>query len=836
MRWILLAVSALCLSLWVFFGNYPGPLGLPVPALGQFIYPATGFWHNANGHLVRPLTGDIDLEAALAKGSVAYDDRGVPHIFAPDLESAIFLQGFVTARDRLWQMDISTRSTGGRLAEVLGPKLIDRDTRQIRHGYRAAARLTEQTWKAKFPRDYHLAEVYADGVNAFIDQLDPNDYPLEFKLLDYAPEPWNVYKSALTTKGMSQSMTDRWSDAQATKALQELGREDFDELFPAINPKQTPIVPAGTPFNFNVAVPRIKEPANLANAGKDGFSGLEKSINSQESSTLLSTISPATLKSSKAIEDPYPFSYHPANGSNNWAVAGSKSTTGKPMLASDPHLNLTLPSIWYEIQIHTPQFNCRGVSLPGLPLIIIGFNDDIAWGMTNGGVDVTDWYRIKWADEARRTYLLDSTVNQVNFVTDTLRIKDSEPQTITTPWTVWGPVPETDTASIYYNLAKQQVALFTPTDRPGSELSAMLGAMQAKNYADFKAAMENYFDPIMNFALATRDGDISILSNGYFPIRNKEQGRFILDGSDSRNDWQGYVPYAHLPESKNPQRGYVASANQRQTDETYPYAYQGSYPDNRARTINRKLSQLKTVSQREMKDMQLNSFSIEAEELLPLLLARINRQQLDQEGKALFQLLAEWDYTFLADSRAAAYYEDWRKRVYELTTDELGAQNELPYLERWRMIALLRNAPNHLVFDIKETPARETAATITQRAFDEMLEEDKALPAWSDTRKTYIRHLGLVPGLGTDLLTTNGQSDTPNAIGNTNGPSWRMVVELGERPRAWGVLPGGPSGNPASVYYDAGVADWAKGRYYELARWADEAEAKRKATSWLTFH
>ncbi|MEM9837067.1 MAG: penicillin acylase family protein [Bacteroidota bacterium] len=821
MRWILLAVSALCLSLWIFFGNYPGPGGLPVPALGSFIYPTTGFWRNARPQLIQPHSGQIELNHPDAKGTVVYDDRGVPHIFAPNLEAAVFLQGYVTAKDRLWQMDISTRSTGGRLAEVLGKKLIERDRRQIRHGYRAAARNSEATWQQYFPEDYALTSTYTAGINAFIAQLSPEDYPLEFKLLDYAPEPWSVYKSALVTKGMSQSMTDRWTDAQASKALQAFGPETYKVLFPEDNPRLSPIVPNGTPFDFAEKPLRKKEIANPST-----HTGNNTPVYGQQQ--------PIDNSEEGVDETAFPFSYHPQNGSNNWVVAGSKSATGKPILASDPHLNLTLPSIWYEVQIHTPELNCRGVSLPGLPLIVIGFNDHIAWGMTNGSVDVTDWYTIDWVDEEMNYYTLDSVKTAVNWVSDTMRIKGEADQIITTPWTHWGPVPEMDTAALYYGLAKQQVSLFAPKDRRSSEISAVKGAMAATNYTEFRAAMSAYYDPIMNFAYGDRAGNISLLSNGYYPLRPNQQGRFAQDGSLTKNDWQGYIPYEHLPESFNPKRGFVSSANQRQTDTTYPYHYVSNYSNWRSRIINRRLSQLKDVNQRSMKELQLNAYSVLAEDLLPLLLAKINRQQLDQEGKRIFQLLSEWNYTYTAESQAASYFEVWRRKVYGLTVDELGRENGLPYLTTWNWINLIRERPNHNIFDIRETDSKETAAILAQRAFDEMLEEE-ALPNWSQQRGTHIRHLGLVPGFGSDALTTGGHFSAPNAINTTHGPSWRMVVELGENPRAWGVLPGGPSGNPASPLYEAGVSEWAKGRYYELNRWNDLAEAEAKGTAILTF-
>ncbi|MEL6355845.1 MAG: penicillin acylase family protein, partial [Bacteroidota bacterium] len=301
-------------------------------------------------------------------------------------------------------------------------------------------------------------------------------------------------------------------------------------------------------------------------------------------------------------------------------------------------------------------------------------------------------------------------------------------------------------------------------------------------------------------------------------------------------DWQGYIPFEHLPESHNPQRGYVASANQRQTGNNYPYAYRGSYPDWRGRYINRKLTQLRRGGQREMKELQLDAHSILAEELMPLLLARINRNALTGEARGVFQLLADWDYTFRGTSRAATFFERWRRRVYELTTDEIKRKDGYLSLSTWRWIELLRQQPEHPIFDIVETESKETAAILTQRAFDELMEDwPLSFPEWSEERNTHIPHLAQFPGFGSELLEGDGHFSAPNAITGGHGPSWRMVVELGDFPRAWGILPGGPSGNPGSPFFAAGVEEWNKGRYFSLDLWTDEAEARSKAAQTLTF-
>lgn len=839
MKYINLAVSGTILIAWLIFGNYPGPAGLPLPAPGEFFHPQKGFWRNSRPKLSeRKGKQSLELNHPLAKGSVHFDELGIPHIFAPDMESAAFLQGYVSAADRLWQMDISTRSTEGRLSEVLGNRTLARDSMQIRRGFRQAARNETDTMAANFPEDLRVLEAYAAGVNTWIGQLEPADYPIEYKLLDHAPLRWSPYRTALLMKGMSQSLSSRYTDAAATRTIRDLGEDVFNAFYPNRFPGDSPIVPDDG---------RYKKAA-----GTQLPSGAEVQAQSQVSVTSLllrTPPAPATspYKSSSDETNHYdavstePYTLmptHPDNGSNNWAVAGSRSNTRHPILASDPHLALTLPSIWYEIQITIPGVNARGVSLPGAPGIIMGFNDHIAYGETNVGHDVTDWFRIEWTDSARTHYLLDGKKTPARIITDTLLLKGSDPLIIRTPWTVFGPVPYTD--GPYANQAMRYLGHDAPgkSVRPHTMAGTFLALMRAENYEDYVEALKGYIDPAQNFIFAAKTGDIAIRPNGGFPLRAPGQsGRFTAPGNTLTNNWRGYIPFSERPVHKNPVRGFVSSANQTTTGPNYPYPYTGGFDEYRGRFINRYLDRETTMNQRKMKDLQLSSHSLLAEELTPLLIARINRTALTDEGHALLRLISEWDYRCEGESRAATLFERWRTKVYDLTFDEMPIDSGYLRPEDWKLTELLRNDARNAIFDIQATRGfKETAATLTQRAFDEIEEElaGKQPEMWADYRNTYVRHLGAIPGFGSKMIRTGGARFAPRVLSSGHGASWRMVVELGPTPRAWGTLPGGASGNPASEFYDNCLSDWENGRYHELVRWKDEEEAARKATSsWM---
>ncbi|MEM7571908.1 MAG: penicillin acylase family protein [Bacteroidota bacterium] len=810
MRWMWPTIGAFCLGAWIYFGNYSGPAGLPLPALGEFVNPTTGFWRNSHPALTQKSNQSITSGGYV--GEIAYCEREVPHIFADELLAVVYLQGYTTAHDRLWQMDLTTRAVEGRLAEILGERLLPRDRAQIREGYREAASRASANWAEHFPEEYALLEAYSQGVNDYLAQLQPKDYPIEFKLLEYAPEPWSPYRSALVVKSMAQSLSSRASDVAATYSRQQLGIDRFLDYYPERNPRQSPIISPSVVYDFEpVDTSEGKLPTATISEQGSLSSGLshQKVWIDGHLSTLLDTAQAPDMR---------PMRPHPFNGSNNWAVAGSRSGTGLPILANDPHLSLTLPSIWYEIQLTvTDGPSCRGVSLPGLPLIVIGFNQDVAWGITNAGHDVKDWHQISWVDEQHERYYFEGDVLNVSYRYDTIAVKGAEPLIEKTPWTVWGPIVDTAANSQYAWLAMHSLAHETATDRPHGEFGVFRKLLESRSLEEMEAALVGFQDPSSNFVLSSREGDIAMRPSGAFPLRAPGQGKFVLGGDRADYGWAGQIPPEHRPAQVNPRRGFVSSANQRTTAADYPYYYLGGFDDYRGRYLNRKLAQGESFNQRAMKELQQDAYSLLAEELLPLLLARVDRDNLDAEQRNILQLLGDWDYTYRTQSQAPAFFNRWRDRAYRLTVDEIPRDSGYLSIEYWRWIEWLRSEPEHPIFDIQETETRETAARITQRAFDEVLEEwADSQTNWGEERNTRIPHLGRIPGMGSGLITSSGSPYSLNSIKSGHGPSWRMVVEMGSPPEAWGVIPGGSSGNPGSPHYDDGLKEWAAGRYYQL--------------------
>lgn len=794
------SLSALLLVILVWVAQTHNPLGSPLPALGSLLSPFEGFWQNAEAYHTTDRQS-ISLSNPLGyRATAQIDARGVPHIFAPSLVDAAYLQGYLEARDRLWQMDISVRAVGGELAEILGPDLLERDRQQRRMGFRVAARRALATFEANSETKAVL-DAYTAGVNAYVNQLHPADYPVEFKLLGYTPQPWSPYKTALFFKNMAQVLCMRADDIAASKMRQLFGPDWFAHYYPERNPRQAPIISAGTEWPFTSVLPTKTDTVGLL----------------------------------PSPEADFPPAAPDGIGSNNWAISGSRTQSGKPLLANDMHLNLTLPAIWYELQIHTPQTNTYGVSFPGVPLITIGFNEDIAWGATNVGHDVLDWYEVDWQDADKRRYRLEDSTAAVKMEVDTIRVRGAVADTLRTPWTVWGPVVydslpgEPDKSLAMYWLAHED-----PRLPPVNIFRAFIGLMRARNYEEYRTALTHFSSPALNFAFAARDGDIAMTVAGTFPLRQPQRGGFVQAGQTAAQLWPAYIPTDQVPFERNPARGFVGSANQRSVDANYPYYFLGRFDDYRGRYLHQALGQVENATYEDMQQLQLDNYSLLPADVLPTLLTMLDSNQLTDTAARAYELLVDWDYRFEANEKAPALFSRWWSTFSRATTDEIQAiEGTRLYPEIWRLVELVRDAPTDTLFDIQETPERETAVELARRSFQDMLAnlpqgylENEA--TYGSQRPKLIQHLANLPGFSSDTLYLGGYRQALNAIdGSLHGPSWRVVVALEEEVRAWGVYPGGQSGNPGSPLYETGVAPWAEGRYFELFFMRDSSDQRQ---------
>lgn len=788
-RFLISFTSAL---IFILFLNNPMIFKVNLPPIGSLLSPFVGFWQNAeNVHSFSSFT--LEEESLKEEVKVVFDQEYVPHIFASNANDAFFVQGYIAAKLRLWQMDIATRAASGRLSEVLGERTLAQDIAQRKKQIHKAALKTVEMWK-KNPEEYQYIVSYTEGINSYIKKLKPKDYPLEFKLLGYQPEEWTIGKSALFFKSMAETLSFQHDDIPATFTLAYLGEELYNDLFPDWNPNQSPVIP--NKENYPTSDLAINEMVNYSDISFGGtYTGLL----------------------------PQP---PPNNGSNNWAIGGKKTSSGFPILANDPHLSLTLPAVWYEVQISCPDFNAYGVTFPGIPGILIGFNNEVAWGVTNVGQDVLDWYRINWENDKKERYLLDGNWIDVIEEKEEIFIKGKkEPLVETIKLTHWGSL-------VYPDLAMKWLAIDTPDDRPFSEIGTFVKMMKAKNYLDYREALKGFANPAQNFIFASASDEISLTVTGKLPIKKVYQGKWIADGTLTSNDWKGYIPFEDLPHSFNPEAGFVSSANQHSTYPDYPYYYNGGFDDYRGRILNRFLDEKNNWTVEEVQSLQNNNESILAEEAVPVMLNLLDQNSLDAQGKKVLDILQKWDYHFDADEYAPVYFLEWFEESFKKTFDELDRDVDSVRLmkpEPWRFINLMKDQPDHSIFDFQETEIKETAREIISESWQEMLKNFPDPIRWSDHKQTFIPHLTRIESLGSKPIEIGGYVNALNSIKKTHGPSWRMVVELGPEPKGFGIYPGGQSGNPGSRFFDDRIEDWAKGKYHPLNLYKSFEEAQGNA-------
>ncbi|MBK9223256.1 MAG: penicillin acylase family protein [Saprospiraceae bacterium] len=801
MKFIKLVLSVLASVVWIFSLNHAFKIdGNALPPIGKFLSPALGIWKN----IANPDPGFKSLVSNLpAEGSVYFDDRMVPHIFASSIKDAYFIQGYVHAMHRMWQMDFSTRAAEGRISEIIGEKALEFDKTKRRKGLKESALASLENWK-KYPEVYALIQSYADGYNAYLKAMSKSDLPIEYKLMDFEPELWSPYRSSLFHKSMAEILCGRDQDVELSNARFYFG-DEFNYFFNEMDSLTDPIIPKGTNWNFTS----------------------QNTLQHLKADTSLGYIDWIREPSGSGI------------GSNNWAVGPSKSVTGNPILCNDPHLSLTLPSIWYEQQIQVPEMNVYGVTFPGVPGVVIGFNKDISWGVTNAGWDVMDWYKIKWKDESKSHYELDGKWVETKIRVERIKIKGCNDVLDTVRITNWGPIVFEDMKHKKYGLAMHWIIQDT-FDK--FEFRSFFDLDKGKNYKDYRDAISQFPYPAQNFAFASASGDIGITVQGKMPKKFNQQGRFVQNGSDSKNAWDGFINNENNPASFNPPRGFISSANQRSTDLSFPnYFNNGDFRDYRGTLINRLLSNKEKWSIEDMKALQYNNYSLRAETALPEMLRLLNTDTLDIERQAVFNKLKAWDYNYDSTKIEPVYFDVWFETLYKMVWDEINLDSTkkataLPSDET--TIQFLKEKPNHGYFDLIATPIKEDAKKLVRLAFDSLILMTKNqldVKDWASYKDASIAHLAKIPAFGKYHIRTSGSKDIINAHGKIEGPSWRMIVEMKkDQIHAFGIYPGGQSGNPGSKFYDQMIFNWSKGAYYEL-KFLDSIPVEENAYAKMIF-
>ena len=698
-------------------------------------------------YCIRPLPKTSgSVQAALEKTALATrDDLGVPHIRGSTIEDALFVQGYVTAQDRLWQMDIMRRAAAGELSEVVGRATLelDREARKLR-----IRRLAEEFSRTLPSQDRAYLAAYARGVNRFID-THRNALPIEFTALRYDPRPWSVIDSVCIGLQMIRDLTTNWKDEVAKAGM-------------------------------------------LANGD----------------AKLVAEIFP--VRSGQEI----------APGSNAWAVSGRRTSTGKPILANDPHLQYNFPSTWYMTHLQAPGLNVEGVSLPGLPGVIIGHNDRIAWGITNLGFDVQDLYR-EQIDLNSGRYAFRGTLQQARPERELILIRGEKPVEHTTWVTRHGPIWSNDGSRIF---TMRWIAA-----EPGKFQFPFLELDMARNWDQFRAAMRRLPAPSSNLIYADVDGNIGYQAVGLLPIRRTYDGDVPANGASGDAEWDGFIPFDELPSAFNPPSGVIVSANQNPFPPDYKYRIGGEYgPYYRSQQIRSLLAKARTPE--DMLAIQKDVYSALSQFIAQQVIAAYDKRGAKNASlESGVEVLRKWNGQMEKDESAplitSLVYQQLRRAIGDKASNGKGDLWESrmagPVIER-----ILRERPAEWFRDYDQ---------LLLRCFLDAMEEGRRLqgrdPAqwrYGSYLETTMRHpilgradwIRYLPTLGKFFRVNVGpvlMSGSPTTVKQTTqrlGPSMRFIADLSNWDRSFMNLTLGQSGQLFSSHYSDQWDEYYTGRSF----------------------
>lgn len=789
-----------------------------IPAFSYFLDVWNGAYRTARLAHESSKIEDVRIPTLSAPVSIYRDERNVPHITAQNDLDAVAALGYLIAKERLFQIDFQTRVASGRLSEIFGADRVKTDQFLRRTGMMMGAERTWESVQKNSPQTKAVLEAFTSGVNAYVSGLSEKDYPFEFRLLGYAPEAWSPVKSILVNQLMAFDLT--FQGQLDDVVMEELRGKMGDSAFQALYPNHSVL-----------NVPQSPEVQGVVPASKR-----TGSIKSEQQAQNIHLESRAITALLAARDDAGTLFGEPAEGkgSNNWVATGAKTRSGKPILAGDPHLGLSLPAIWYEVQMITPTMNMYGVTIPGAPLIIVGYNDNVAWSPTNTGADVVDFYTVKFEDGKQKRYFQSGGWEPVEERIAPIRVKGAADVPDTMRITRWGPV---------ITVENEAVAVRWTAHESSTILEGIWGMNHAKNLDEFTKAQQKWDVPAQNLVFADNAGNIALRSCGYYPIRKRGHGRGVHDGTTDEGAWIGRVPFDSIPGSVNPERGFLESANQDPTPADYPYYLNYDWGDVwRSRRIHEFLSGAQNLTWQDFEHFQTDVKVMQWEFLKPMISALNLAPQTTAKKQALERLMA-WDGIATEENGGALLLHTFIGELRRQTWDEMldTAQNLRGNPSDPMIYHLLKNEPNSRWFDHPATPERETASDILRSsmlaALDTMIAKYGTSAdawEWGKQHNLVVRHLtrseALKP-LWRGPYPFVGFQATVLPAGNlmtTHSASWRMVVDFASgKPEGHAVYPGGPSGNPFSQWYDSQIPTWLQGTLYPLHKAASEADCKQ---------
>ena len=742
----------------------------------------------------------VQIKGIKDKITIYRDERGIPYIEAKNDEDLYFAQGYATATDRLWQMDLFRRTVRGELAEVLtagpGNFALDQDKLHRTYGFTQAV---EAELAAASPRTRTVLEAYARGVNAYAASLDPKSMPPEFQILQYSFRPWTPTDSLAVIKIFCEALSDTWRLDIMRQALSVLPAEKRAELLPEISPIDVLVVGKDTQSKGTSA--RLKpEPASREFLERLAY-------NQAIASAALNRIG---------------FDTDALAASNNWVVSGNRTVTGKPLLSNDPHLGPTAPSIWYMVHLSAPGIRVAGVSTAGLPGVIIGHNDRIAWGFTNVGPDVQDLYIEKFNPDNPKQYQTPAGWKDAVVRREEIKVRkgigSSEYDTVVQEVTVTrhGPI-------IFEGDGKRYALRWTALDPSKNNADSTHILNRVRNWKEFNTALESFTAPTQNMVYADVDGHIGYHAAGVIPIRKSGDGSVPYDGATDAGEWTSYIPSAKLPTLYDPPSGIIVTANQRIVGTDYPYFLTHSWAQPyRARRIWDLLNEKPKLSAEDFRRVLGDTYSIAGvfftKEAVKLLRPKLTPA--DEKLRATLEAFEKWDGMVNTESTVAPIVSRMRLAFRsKILTAALGQDLVRNY--QWS------NFDTTLDRILKDQPAAwlpkefPTYADLLRACYDEAvgnltksLGADETKWTWGGMVKVRFSHpLGGAPLIGAQFTVPpfpqNGTGGLAGATVNVGSSvSMRLIADPSDWDKTQQGITLGESGLPKSPHWSDQLADW----------------------------
>lgn len=799
------------------------------------------------------IEGDIQVEGLDGQVDVYRDQMGIPHIYASTSHDLFFAQGYVHAQERFWQMDAWRHIGSGELSEMFGAAQVETDAFLRTLGWRKTA---EAEWEQLGPESQAILQAYTDGVNAYLKDHSGTALSLEYAILgllspDYVIEPWEPVHS-LT-----------WGKAMAWDLRGNMGEEiERAELLKTLTLEQVALIFPEYPQDHPVIVNQIPVEGQTSKVNPDfGLSTFDYTSALEATSYNASLLDPVLGALGDGI------------GSNSWAVSGELTDTGMPYLANDPHLGIQMPSIWFQVGLHCVErsedcpFEVAGFSFAGVPGVVIGHNNKIAWGFTNVGPDVMDLYIEKVNPENPNQYEVNGEWVDFESYEETINIVGGEPVTITVRKTRHGPVisetygplkNEGDPEDEEFIAFKDRVGVDLPEQyvvalawtalTPSTPFESIWGLNQAQNWEEFRVAASKFHVPAQNLLYADVDGNIGYQMPGDIPIRKNGDGTLPVPGWTDEYEWTGFIPFEELPYAFNPEEGYIVTANNQVNPWDYPYLItkDWDYGYRAQRIVDMIESAPGKIDKAYLQSMQGDATDLSAQGILPIW-DEIGYQTATANEAYALDLLKDWDFTCQADSQACAVYQwFWWNLDQNTLNDDLPEKNAVSGGSKdFETFRHLLSSPDNFFWDDKTTADMvETRNDIFIASLTETISQlekeygkDPAKwPQWGDLHTATFRNgtlgeSGIAPI--EDLFNrgpfpTGGGQSLVNATGWDLGtsfeidwlPSMRMIVDLSNLNNSLTVHTTGQSGHAYHPHYADMATLWADVSYYPM--WWDQ--------------